>query len=297
MSMEVELRQRAIKAFSAVDGILVINMDSSPGRYASFLSSVGQYLPEGKVHRISAVAGRQLETYGRKPWFTENTGTRASFWGGTGGCALSHRNAIAYAKAQGWRNVLIFEDDVFVELSQDSLELFESAVRNLSGAYMLYLGYHRPAPYGRKRMVNVTSTLWQTSGVLTTHAYVMSAELYDSVLNIMPQTDGDIWRWLSSYRAVDVLYRDFVAYWHGVKIYVMDPIICKQRDGESDIGLNASHGESNACVQSPISIYSLRGVVHLLLYPFRRLKIKMNSWRTQFRARRGGLPGYKKRKK
>lgn len=297
MSTEETLRQCAIEAFSGVDGILVINMDSSRDRYETFCETVGKYLPQGKLHRISAVAGRQLSSYGKPPWFTENTADRAPFWGGTGGCALSHRNAIAFAKSQGWRNVLIFEDDVFIKATPDSFKLLSESLLSLEGAYLLYLGYNRPAPYGVKRKICGGSSLWESEGVIAAHAYVVSAELYDVILKSLPESDDDIWQWLSEYRAIDVFYRDFVSYLPGVKIYVMQPIICYQKDGESDIGLNAAQGTSEACTQAPIPFCSVGGLLHALKYPFHRLKIFLNSHRTRLRARKGGLPGYKKRKK
>ena len=71
--------------YAQIDGILVINMDSSPERYEHFMSTVGVHLPAEKLERISAVAGRELPSYGKAPWFTEKTGERARFWGGTGG--------------------------------------------------------------------------------------------------------------------------------------------------------------------------------------------------------------------
>ncbi|MBQ9835841.1 MAG: hypothetical protein IJO34_05920 [Akkermansia sp.] len=280
------------KILEHIDGIAVINMDSRPDRFAQFMAKAGVYLPEEKIQRISAVVGRELPTFGKAPWFTERTGERAGFWGGTGGCALAHRKAIEWAKEKQWRHVMVFEDDAVIEPHPGAVELLNRALVELTGPYMLYLGYNRPAPYGRRCMENAGLELWKTDGVIAAHAYIVSAELYDELLAHMPKEDN-VWEWLSRYRAVDVLYRDFLPYWKGVSVYVLHPIICVQDDATSDIGQNDAAGMVLACRQSPRKESLWRKITE----PLRRLKIKCNSIRTQIRARRGGLPGLRKRKK
>lgn len=275
-----------------IDGVAVINMDSRPDRFAQFMDKAGRYFPEEKVHRISAVVGRNLPSYGKAPWFTETTGERAGFWGGTGGCALAHRKAIEYAKARGWRHVLVFEDDVVIEFHEGALDLLEKALSELTGPYMLYLGYNKPSPFGSRCMENRGLELWKTDGVIAAHAYIVSAELYDTLLEYMP-TEENVWEWLSIYRAIDVLYRDFLPYWKGVSVYVLHPIICVQDDAYSDIGQTAAEGKLLACRQAP----GKESMLRRLCLPLRKLKIQLNSCRTHRRALRGGLPGYRKRRK
>ena len=283
--------------FEQIDGILVINMDSSPERFAHFMSTVGVHLPAEKLERISAVAGRELPSYGKEPWFTDKTGERARFWGGTGGCALSHRNAIAHARGKGWRNVLIFEDDVCLEASDDAIPLITEVLKNRTGAYLFYVGYNKPAPRGKVIARNGGAAVWRTDGVLATHAYIVSSELYEPLLNAFPANDDDIWEWLAKYRAVDVLYRDFVPHWPGVSVYVLDPILFHQRDGVSDIGLNAAEGVEVANRLSPRKLKGWKKLLNKMLIPLRRLKTRLNSLRTYYRASTQGLPGYKKKRK
>ena len=275
-----------------IEGIAVINMDTRPDRYARFMEKTGVYLPESRIHRISAVMGRDLPSFGKAPWFTEATGDRAGFWGGTGGCALSHRKAIEWARDNKLRHVLVFEDDVVVELHQGIAELLDQALETLTGPYMLYLGYNRPAPCGELCMKNGDMELWKTDGVIAAHAYIVSSELYETLLEHMP-TEENVWEWLSKYRAIDVLYRDFVPFWKNVSIYVLNPVVCVQDDNYSDIGQMSFAGIDMACRQAP----RRAGLVQNLVKPLRWLKIMCNSVRTQRRARRGGLPGFRKRKK
>ncbi len=285
--------QQLHKAWDKVDGILVINLDSFPERMTRFMEDNRSTLPIEKVHRFVAVDGRKLAGYGESPWFTARTMERAHFWGGTAGCVLSHRYAIERAKKEGWRNVLILEDDVRVLADSDAADVFEYALDSLKGQYLLYLGYSRPTPYGRKVYKHGDHGLWQTEGVLAGFGYMVPESMYDRILSMMP-TEENIWEWLSIYRAVDSFYRDNVAALYGVKVYVVQPDLIVHVDGMSSIANTFTCTESYSKSQEPYSYYTLAGMWHVLTTPFRRLKIKLNSLRTHLRARTWGLPGARK---
>lgn len=292
--MEDEI-QALHKAWDKVDGILVINLDAFPERMAQFLEDNKYTVPKEKVHRLVAVDGRKLPGYGEPPWFTERTMERAYFWGGTAGCALSHRKAIERAKSEGWRNVLILEDDVRVLADPGSLAIFAHALENLQGQYMLYLGYSRPTPYGRKVYREGSHALWQTEGVLAGYGYMVPQSMYDRILSMMP-TEENIWEWLSIYRAVDSFYRDNVATLSGVKVYMVQPDLIVHVDGISSIASTYTSTENYSKTQEPYSYCSPIGIWHLLTTPFRRLKIYLNSVRTHRRALRRGFPGFRKKR-
>lgn len=283
-------------AWDLVDGILVINLDTSTERMEKFLQDNAETLPADKVHRLSAVLGRALPTYGKAPWFTDATGDRARFWGGTAGCALSHRKAIEHAKDQGWRNVLILEDDAVMHSDAAGLEVFAESLKTLCGDYMLYLGFNKPAPYGRKVIQGDKIDLWQVEGVLATHGYLIPCSMYDRLLPLLPSEDN-VWDWLSKYRAVDSMYRDYVSALPGVRVYALYPVLVDQGDGASDIGGMQAVEAEYSCKCPPHSYKTPAGVLHVLMTPFRRLKVKLNSIRTHRRALRGGLPGVRKRRK
>lgn len=284
-------------AWDLVDGILVINLDASKDRMEKFLKDNEGKLPLGKVHRLSAVLGRALPTYGKQPWFTERTAERASYWGGAGGCTLSHARAIATAKANGWRNVLIMEDDVIAGTHPDALAMLEYALKTLTGDYMLYLGYSRPTPYGRSVQKSGEHALWQVEGVLSTFAYLVPESMYDRLLAAMP-TDASIWEWMSIHRAIDTFYKDTAATMPGVKIYAIQPDLVVHIDGLSDVsGSAVTYTDKYDNTLEPHSYATPAGVLHVLSTPFRRLKVKLNAIRTHRRALNGGLPGFRKRRK
>ena len=283
--------------WNEIDGILVINLDSSRERMDKFLADNAETLPLDKVHRLSAVYGRALPSYGKEPWFTARTAERASYWGGAGGCSLSHAKAIARAKAEGWRNVLIMEDDVVTGQHPDALAMLEYALKNIKGDYMLYLGYSRPTPYGSAVQKSGEHALWQVEGVLSTFAYLVPESMYDRLLAVMP-TDENIWEWMSIHRAIDTFYKDTVASMPGVKVYAIQPDLVVHIDGMSDVsGSSVTYTGRYDQTLIPHSYTTPAGIIHVLSAPIRRLKVKLNAIRTHRRALNGGLPGYRKRRK
>lgn len=295
MIME-ESVERLHEAWDSIDGVLVINLDTFPERMTAFMADNEGRIPAEKVHRLVAVDGRKLPGFGEPPWFMPSTMERAYFWGGTAGCALSHRLAIERAKAEGWKNVLVMEDDVRVLDNPGALSVMQYALKNLTGKYLLYLGYSRPTPYGRKIYEEGESSLWKTEGVLAGYGYLVPESMYDTLLSMMP-TEDNIWEWLSIYRAVDSFYRDNVAPMPGVRVYMVQPDLIAHVDGISSIAATYTSTAHHAKSLLPYSYATPRGICHLLMTPFRRLKVYLNSVRTHRRALKRGFPGFRKKKK
>ena len=284
-------------AWDKVDGVLVINLDTSRERMDKFMADNAESLPPEKIHRLSAVLGRALPSYGKLPWFTERTAERAPYWGGAAGCALSHAKAIETARKEGWRNVLIMEDDVVTGAHPDALEMLDYALTHVQGDYMLYLGYSRPTPYGRCVQKAGEHALWQVEGVLSTFAYLVPQSMYDRLLALMT-TEDNIWEWMSIHRAIDTFYKDTAASLPGVKIYAIQPDLVMHIDGVSDVcGASVTYTGRYDNSLKPHSYTTLTGIMHVLGAPLRRLKFRLNSIRTHRRALRGGLPGFRKRRK
>ena len=278
--------------WEAIDGAVVINLDRCPERWESCQAKVCTRFPAGRVHRLSAVEGRKLPGYDQAPWF-QVTGERASYWAGAAGCTLSHRKAIEMAKERGWRNVFVMEDDVYIGAEPPGYsDVLRKALDELQGPYMMYLGYSKPHPFGYKVDECHDVSLWRMGGVVSTHAYIVSAPLYDWLLERLPSEDN-IWEWLSRYRAIDAFYRDYVATIARFPVYTVVPQIVGQGGFGSSINL-AFVPDAN-CVGEPRPCHSLAGLLHALAWPFRCLKILLNSCRTHRRGVRSGLPGKRRR--
>lgn len=283
------------EAWKGIDGVVVINMESRTDRYTAFMENVGKFVPPERLVRINAVVGKELPGYGEAPWFTERTGERAGMWAGAAGCVLSHRRAIELARERGWRNVLILEDDVRADGVSGADVLFTRALETLHGPYILYLGYHRPEPYGRRIVKEHATTLWKVNGVLATHAYILSADAYDRVLDNLPSESG-IWAWMARYRAIDNFYCRHLASPCGVAVYALYPTLFSQMEDVSDIGGHVTDLDSCVSRREPYDNFSPRGVLHALVHPFLHAgHMLMSCVKARISAHQG-LPGKRHRR-
>lgn len=287
------IEEPASTCWDAVDAVVVINMDSRPDRMRSFMAHTGKCFPETKLHRVSAVVGTEIKGYGDAPWFSAATGARSASWAGTAGCALSHRKAVEMAQKNGWRNVLILEDDATYLPSEAAEMMLPKAMDLLSGPCMLYLGFNRPVPYGHKVAGRIGAGLWKVEGAMATHAYLVTQEIYPVLLAALPKEEK-VWEWISIHRAVDMFYRSIVARTAGCSVYALFPVMFRQGVSRSDIAGRVVDGSSYSCPHEPYELVSLRGLVHSCLCPFRCLKRRLNSWYTHRRALKSGFPGYRR---
>ena len=286
--------EECAEGWNSVDGILVINLDTSIERWEKFKQENASALPMEKVERVSGVVGVNVGGYGRSPWFTERTGERARYWAGCAGCTLAHRRAIERAKEKGWRNVLIFEDDVLVDKCLGTL--LDTFLPKLPQSYLFYAGYSRPTPFGRCLSRAGQHSVWKVEGVLSTFAYIVPQSMYELLLARLP-IESDVWEWLSIHRAVDNFYRDEISAMPGVSAYVLHPDAVVVQEGASDVSGAAGVLNYNNFADAPHRVMSIGGLLHILAAPYRRLKRRLNSIRTHRRALRGGFPGLRKKRR
>ncbi len=214
-----------------VDGVLVINLDRRPERWQHVRNIAAGLIPTEKLARLPAIAGTKLPGYGKRPWFRGRK--RDLTWAGRAGCTLSHRAAIAHAKAHGWRTLLILEDDI---VPTAALPAVLQALPQALGSQdwdICYLGYTDPvSPYRRLADLPEGHSLCRIYGANTAHAYLLRHTTFDWLLARLPGTD-EIWPWLSMHRAIDRWYyrnlsRRFV-------VTAISPSVIHQRGDFSDI--------------------------------------------------------------
>lgn len=217
--------------WSMVDGVLVVNLDSRPDRWQHVQAATSEFIPLGRLHRLSACPGESLPGYGAPPWFRGRT--RDKTWAGRAGCTLSHRAAIAYAKQQGWRTVLILEDDIELESALAEVLAALPAALQAGEWEVCYLGYTDPvSPYRTLAELPVGHSLCAVTGCSTTHAYLLRDITYDTLLKRLPEADA-IWHWISRHRAIDRwYYRNLARYF---SVVAVSPAIINQQAGLSDI--------------------------------------------------------------
>lgn len=280
--------------WEGIDAVLVINLDSRTDRWDMFRTRLGALFPVEKLHRLPAVRGTELAGYGKPPWFRERTESRTTSWAGVAGCALSHRKAMEEVLQKGWKRVLICEDDIELS-SADILPDIPDMLRCTPDSAYLYLGYHMQTPRGRLRKRTPHGELWSVEGVLACHAYVVSDEVCSRMLPHLP-VESNVWAWIARYRAVDNFCRDWMQSIAGVSSCVAWPVLFRQQDLGSDIDTSRRAVPEDCRTGHPVSLSSISGLLHRLAYPWRRLKLSLNAWRTYRRAILHGLPGYRRKK-
>lgn len=142
---------------------------------------------------------------------------------GAAGCARSHYEIIKIAKESGYKNVLIFEDDVYFtddkEIIQSNIiKCFEQIEVNNIQPDFLYLGGYLTAPPGgtmlNSKPDNIDHTiykingnryvkndmkyhqyiddnLYELGGCKTTHAYIIFDSVYDKIINAFENINWD----------------------------------------------------------------------------------------------------------
>jgi len=217
--------------WDTIDGVLVVNLDSRPERWQDVQARTAGFIPAEKLHRLPATLGATLPGFGVPPWFRGRQ--RDKTWGGRAGCALSHRAAVAHARQQGWRTVLILEDDIELEPAlADVLASLPQALQKTDWD-VCYLGFTDPvSPYRTLSELPAGHRLCAVAGCNTAHAYVLKESTFDWLLQRLPEA-GDIWAWISRHRAIDRWYYRNLARRFGV--CAVSPAIINQQVGFSDI--------------------------------------------------------------
>jgi len=142
---------------------------------------------------------------------------------GISGCTRSHYEVVKIAKESGYKNVLIFEDDVYFtdnkEIIQSNIiKCFNQIKANDIQPDFLYLGGYLTAPPGgtmlnskpniidkniyelsgnryskndMKYHQHIDDNLYELGGCKTTHAYIIFESAYDEIINTFTDIDWD----------------------------------------------------------------------------------------------------------
>lgn len=214
-----------------VDGVLVINLDNRPDRWQDVQKRTAAFIPAHKLHRLSATLGAELPGFGVPPWFRGRK--RDKTWAGRAGCTLSHRAAIEHARQQGWRTVLILEDDIELEPALTNVLAGLPAALLANEWDVCYLGFTNPvSPYRTLTDLPAGHSLCAVSGCSTTHAYLLKHSAYGKLLEKLPTVES-IWPWISRHRAIDRwYYRNLASYF---KVCAVTPALINQQCVFSDI--------------------------------------------------------------
>ena len=185
---------------------------------------------------------------------------------GISGCTRSHYEIVRMAKKEGYKNILIFEDDVYFvddkKLFREKIEAcFLQIKKNNIKPDMLYLGGFLTTPpdgwtssgdfsWDRSKMsyhTKIDDNLFELGGCKTTHAYIIFESIYDKIIDGLGDTDWDdmsVWRG-NNRKSIDFWYLSQLH--HGgylennnienrdIKPYGIYPSLAGQKESFSDI--------------------------------------------------------------
>lgn len=138
------------------------------------------------------------------------------------GCSMSHLAVLRRAKKQGWKNVLIVEDDFVWTHNKDAMNIFNKLTHQpydvilLGGAYLKY--------------DTVTYKLFEGQTAL---AYLVDSSYYDTLIsNFKEGLEGFLKTMNYPVYALDQYWKRLQP--HG-RWYIVRPSLCMQRPSFSDI--------------------------------------------------------------
>jgi hypothetical protein len=144
---------------------------------------------------------------------------------GISGCTQSHYEIVKLAKENGYKNILIFEDDVTFEHSKEEFRsILENTFKQIKDNDVkpdfLFLGgnltsppdgkfYESPMKYHKK----IDENLYFLGGCKTTHAYIVYESAYDAIIDGLGGTD---WNNRNEFRGD---HRKNIDFWYLSRIF------------------------------------------------------------------------------
>jgi GR25 family glycosyltransferase involved in LPS biosynthesis len=162
------------------DKIICINLDKRTDRLKE---SWKQWSANNLiVERMSAVEGNPM---GWRHVTERDAGIntiKKSSWNGAAGCMASHVNIWKRAKAEGWKNVLIIEDDC--DFIQDLQNVFSKLIKEVPIDWdLLYLGGVHEEREGRFIPTEISENIVKCARMITTTCYAINESCYDLAIN------------------------------------------------------------------------------------------------------------------
>jgi len=143
--------------------IVYINLDHREDRRAEV---------EGELSQMG-LSGERFPAIFRKP--------------GTVGCGLSHIAVLEKAKAAGWENVLILEDDFYFVVDKETVQ------RELCAFFALNIPYDVVMfSYGCDTFTSVNDVVDKPIGATTASGYLVHHDFYDILLNNLKEGSAQL---------------------------------------------------------------------------------------------------------
>lgn len=135
---------------------------------------------------------------------------------GNVGCNISHMNILKNAKKNNYKNILIFEDDIF--LVENLINKFNKITTNINKFDLLYLSMWLP-----KGKIVYDGIIKIEHGFCT-HSYIINHKVFDFLIEKINS--------LKHVLAIDNIYNKYHKYMNN---YCIEPALTKQTNIQCDI--------------------------------------------------------------
>ena len=162
------------------DKLICINLDKRKDR---LIESQQQWSANNLiVERMSAVEGNPMEWRHVRDRDAGINEIKNQSWIGAAGCMASHVNIWKRAKAEGWKNVLIIEDDC--DFIPDLQNKFNELIKEVPDDWdMLYFGGVHEERNGKFIPTKVSENVVKCARMITTTCYAINESCYDLAIN------------------------------------------------------------------------------------------------------------------
>lgn len=203
---------RTLLALNQFDAILYINLNHRRDREKLLLADLKALgVDEEKIYRIEAVH---------------------DLLNGHRGCALSHKKALQISKDNGWKNVLILEDDAFFTKSSESIQkTIEDFFNHFSKQWDVFFLAANVFEAKKTKISNFKKIL----SAQCAHAYAVNNCYYDVLIECFDKAylemKDDIDASESLFKAIDQKWKDLQPRHR----WYMGDLLGQQRPSYSDI--------------------------------------------------------------
>ena len=121
-------------------------------------------------------------------------------WPGAAGCMASHVNIWKMAKENGWKNVLIIEDDC--DFVSDLQEMFTTQIQKVPTDWdLLYFGGIHETRKGLFNPVKIAENVLKCKRLITTTCYAIKDTCYDLAIDTILENEPDFYTAVDTYLA------------------------------------------------------------------------------------------------
>lgn len=150
------------------------------------------------------------------------------------GCVQSHINLIFHAKEQNYKNILIFEDDIQMHKSANTIHnTLQNCITELPNDWEVFYLSANPLNHVSDSVINFSKNLCTVRYAFTTHAIAINHTIYDTIIQEYKKYDNNVNNIVNKLTNIDGFYMDFIH--PRLKTYMPKQLLFTQRCNYSDI--------------------------------------------------------------